>query len=56
MGRDGGWTVKRIVQGARGPELLVEETRVDYIAGRDPVLESAAKHLREAIASDPERD
>lgn len=29
MGRDGGWTVKRIVGGARGPELLVEERRAD---------------------------
>jgi carboxyl-terminal processing protease len=32
------------------PELLVVETRTDYVAGRDPVLDAAVEHLRGTAA------
>jgi carboxyl-terminal processing protease len=36
------------------PEILVEESRADYAAGRDPVLDAAVEHLRARGADTPE--
>lgn len=35
------------------PELKVEESRADYAAGRDPVLEAAVELLRERASDEP---
>ncbi len=34
------------------PKLLVEESRADYVARRDPVLDAAVEHLRTKLAAD----
>jgi carboxyl-terminal processing protease len=35
------------------PQVVVDESRADYVAGRDPVLDAALAHLRKQLASPP---